>query len=142
MVILYNSNTPPPLNRQYMSGRAIFNLLQRLAPPVPTAKQLHSTMVSRVSSLLISVIVFATFSTAQTATTALCNSVLLANDTPPCRFGCISLPTGELVGINCSPISTIDVGGNSCSKQLVCCRGKGIIQGGLLAIGCTPVTTF
>ncbi|KDR74251.1 hypothetical protein GALMADRAFT_157512 [Galerina marginata CBS 339.88] len=42
-----------------------------------------------------------------------------------------------LVGITCSPISAIGVGGNSCSAQPVCCSNNSF--NGVVAIGCTPV---
>ncbi|KAJ3572060.1 hypothetical protein NP233_g3337 [Leucocoprinus birnbaumii] len=42
-----------------------------------------------------------------------------------------------LVGITCSPLSVIGVGGNSCSAQPVCCQNNSF--NGIIAIGCTPV---
>ncbi|KDR75963.1 hypothetical protein GALMADRAFT_140195 [Galerina marginata CBS 339.88] len=44
---------------------------------------------------------------------------------------------GALVGLSCSPISVLGVGGNSCSQQPVCCTGNTF--GGLLALGCNPI---
>ncbi|KAF8980782.1 fungal hydrophobin-domain-containing protein [Cyathus striatus] len=41
------------------------------------------------------------------------------------------------VGLTCSPISVIGVGGNSCTAQPVCCTGNNF--NGLVALGCTPV---
>ncbi|KAF9007109.1 fungal hydrophobin-domain-containing protein [Cyathus striatus] len=42
-----------------------------------------------------------------------------------------------LVGVTCSPISVIGVGGNSCTAQPVCCTNNSF--NGVVALGCTPV---
>ncbi|KAF5361841.1 hypothetical protein D9756_002077 [Leucocoprinus leucothites] len=42
-----------------------------------------------------------------------------------------------LVGLTCSPIDIIGVGGNSCTAQPVCCTGNNFQ--GLIVLGCTPV---
>ncbi|KAK0447417.1 hydrophobin-251 [Desarmillaria tabescens] len=44
---------------------------------------------------------------------------------------------GVDVGLTCSPISVIGVGGNSCSAQTVCCENNSF--NGVIAIGCTPI---
>ncbi|TFK75523.1 fungal hydrophobin [Pluteus cervinus] len=44
---------------------------------------------------------------------------------------------GSLVGTNCSPISAIGLGGNSCNSQPVCCSNNNF--NGLVALGCSPV---
>ncbi|KAF5367355.1 hypothetical protein D9615_010275 [Tricholomella constricta] len=48
----------------------------------------------------------------------------------------LSSLTGQ-VGVNCTPISVIGVGGNSCTQQTVCCTDNSF--NGLIAAGCTPV---
>lgn len=62
-----------------------------------------------------------------------------------------------LIGLNCSPISVIGVGtGNACSASPVCCENNNVVrvlvlsyiamnelilsQGGLISIGCVPIT--
>ncbi|CAA7267820.1 unnamed protein product [Cyclocybe aegerita] len=42
-----------------------------------------------------------------------------------------------LVGITCSPLSVIGIGGNSCTAQPVCCEHNTF--NGIIAIGCTPI---
>ncbi|KAF8068959.1 hydrophobin [Lyophyllum atratum] len=44
--------------------------------------------------------------------------------------------TGQ-VGVNCSPLSPVGLGGNSCTQQPVCCSGNEF--NGLIVIGCTPI---
>ncbi|KAK7460912.1 hypothetical protein VKT23_008840 [Stygiomarasmius scandens] len=48
----------------------------------------------------------------------------------------VSSITGQ-VGVTCSPISVIGVGGNSCSAQPVCCENNNF--NGVVALGCTPI---
>ncbi|KAF8889941.1 hydrophobin, partial [Infundibulicybe gibba] len=42
-----------------------------------------------------------------------------------------------LVGLTCSPLSILGIGGNSCSAQPVCCQNNNF--NGIVAIGCTPI---
>ncbi|KAK7681935.1 hypothetical protein QCA50_014897 [Cerrena zonata] len=70
-----------------------------------------------------------------------CNSVQKANS--PAAAGILALLGVVLqdltvpIGITCSPISVIGLGGNSCSANPVCCENNSF--GGLISIGCVPV---
>ncbi|RDB17186.1 Hydrophobin-1 [Hypsizygus marmoreus] len=49
----------------------------------------------------------------------------------------IVLGADVAVGLTCSPLSVIGIGGNSCTQQPVCCQNNSF--NGLIAIGCTPI---
>ncbi|EIW61083.1 hydrophobin 1 [Trametes versicolor FP-101664 SS1] len=54
-------------------------------------------------------------------------------------LGIVVQDVNVLLGVNCSPITVIGVGaGSSCSAQAVCCEDDS--HGGLVSIGCVPVT--
>ncbi|TFK37342.1 hydrophobin, partial [Crucibulum laeve] len=55
-------------------------------------------------------------------------------------FGLLGIDVSSitaLVGVTCTPITVIGLGGNSCSAQAVCCSNNSF--NGLVALGCTPV---
>ncbi|KAI0823350.1 fungal hydrophobin-domain-containing protein [Trametes gibbosa] len=54
-------------------------------------------------------------------------------------LGVVLQDVDVLVGLVCSPITVIGVGGgSSCSANTVCCQNNA--YGGLVSIGCVPVT--
>ncbi|KAM5537115.1 hypothetical protein V8D89_009261 [Ganoderma adspersum] len=71
-----------------------------------------------------------------------CNTVEKASDAGAAAIlgllGIVLQDLNVLVGLTCSPISVIGVGGsNSCSANAVCCQNNNV--GGLISIGCVPV---
>ncbi|KAJ3992937.1 hydrophobin 2 [Lentinula boryana] len=71
-----------------------------------------------------------------------CNTVQSANSAGISSIlGLLGVVLGDLdvlVGITCSPITVIGASGSSCSAQAVCCEDNS--HGGLISIGCLPVT--
>ncbi|CAL1710924.1 unnamed protein product [Somion occarium] len=71
-----------------------------------------------------------------------CNSVEKASSTDANfllgLLGIVLEDLSVLVGITCSPITVIGVGGGSCSAKPVCCENNSF--GGLISIGCVPVS--
>ncbi|KAI0691972.1 fungal hydrophobin [Cerioporus squamosus] len=53
-------------------------------------------------------------------------------------LGIVLQDLNVLVGLTCSPITVIGVGSGSCSATAVCCEDNS--HGGLISIGCVPVT--
>ncbi|KAL4245768.1 Hydrophobin [Abortiporus biennis] len=71
-----------------------------------------------------------------------CNTVEKASDPAATNIlssiGIVVQDVNALVGLTCSPISVIGVGGSSgCSASPVCCEDNS--HGGLISIGCVPV---
>ncbi|KAF5365947.1 hypothetical protein D9758_006729 [Tetrapyrgos nigripes] len=55
-------------------------------------------------------------------------------------LGLLGVVVGDItaqVGVTCSPISAVGVGGNSCTAQPVCCSNNSF--NGVIALGCTPI---
>ncbi|KAF9026846.1 hydrophobin-domain-containing protein [Hymenopellis radicata] len=74
-----------------------------------------------------------------------CNSVETTSKHPSSVLeiilGLLGIPlpaVGTLVGLNCSPISGLGLGGGRCSSHPVCCENNS--HGGLISIGCIPST--
>ncbi|KAF9460400.1 fungal hydrophobin [Collybia nuda] len=69
-----------------------------------------------------------------------CNSVTQANNpVAALLIGLLGIVVGPnvAVGLTCSPLSVIGIGGNSCTQQPVCCQNNSF--NGLIAIGCSPI---
>ncbi|KAL0947628.1 hypothetical protein HGRIS_013716 [Hohenbuehelia grisea] len=70
-----------------------------------------------------------------------CNSTTTAGDKSlSTLFGLLGIVVSDvtaIVGVGCSPISVIGVGGNSCSASPLCCENNSFH--GLVALGCVPV---
>ncbi|KAK0215344.1 fungal hydrophobin-domain-containing protein [Armillaria nabsnona] len=56
-------------------------------------------------------------------------------------LGLLGVVAGQLtgnVGVSCSPITVIGLGGTQCSNQVVCCDSNNF--NGLVSLGCTPLS--
>ncbi|KAF5328379.1 hypothetical protein D9619_013267 [Psilocybe cf. subviscida] len=51
--------------------------------------------------------------------------------------GTVVHDVSAMVGITCSPISGVGIGGNSCTAQPTCCTGNSF--DGVIVIGCSPI---
>ncbi|KAK7472328.1 hypothetical protein VKT23_000447 [Stygiomarasmius scandens] len=79
----------------------------------------------------------------QTGTLSCCSSVQSTQSNPLLGLllgllGIVLGPINAEVGLNCSPISVIGVGGNSCTAQPACCQDNNF--NGLITVGCSPVS--
>ncbi|KAK0224901.1 hydrophobin [Armillaria nabsnona] len=55
-------------------------------------------------------------------------------------LGLLGVAVGQLtgnVGVSCSPITVVGLGGTQCSNQVVCCDDNNF--NGLVSLGCTPL---
>ncbi|KAK0199588.1 hydrophobin 2 [Desarmillaria ectypa] len=55
-------------------------------------------------------------------------------------LGLLGIPIGSVtanVGLTCSPITVLGLGGTQCSNQVVCCDNNNF--NGVVALGCTPI---
>ncbi|KAF8980781.1 fungal hydrophobin [Cyathus striatus] len=70
-----------------------------------------------------------------------CNSVKSSDDKSVsgilAAVGAVVQGVVVQVGLDCSPISAIGVGANSCTAQPVCCTNNNF--NGVVALGCTPI---
>ncbi|KIM39525.1 hypothetical protein M413DRAFT_46411, partial [Hebeloma cylindrosporum] len=77
-----------------------------------------------------------------TGTTYCCNSAVAPTDPTASKLlGLLGVVVGSvtgLVGLTCSPIDVIGIGGSSCTAQPVCCTGNNF--NGVVVIGCSPIT--
>ncbi|KAK0212025.1 hydrophobin-251 [Armillaria fumosa] len=78
-----------------------------------------------------------------TGTAQCCESTQNPSDLSPSTvalLGLLGVVVGDLtadVGLTCSPISVIGVGGTSCDAQAVCCDDNKF--NGVIALGCSPI---
>ncbi|KAK0442705.1 hydrophobin 2 [Desarmillaria tabescens] len=55
-------------------------------------------------------------------------------------LGLLGIPIGSVtanVGLTCSPITVLGIGGTQCNNQVVCCDNNNF--NGLVALGCTSI---
>ncbi|KAI0717354.1 fungal hydrophobin [Cerioporus squamosus] len=70
-----------------------------------------------------------------------CNQTFDTKDhSPDLLAGLLDVAVGSLtglLGVNCSPLNIIGLGGVQCSGTTVCCSDNAV--GGLVSIGCLPI---
>ncbi|OCH85440.1 fungal hydrophobin [Obba rivulosa] len=99
------------------------------------------------STPTVTVTVTAPGSTATAVSTCSTGSVQCCNSVQSASSGLGSLLLGllgivvegvdVLLGVDCSPITVIGVGGGNCNSNVVCCEDNAV--GGLISIGCLPI---
>ncbi|KAF8963577.1 fungal hydrophobin-domain-containing protein, partial [Flammula alnicola] len=76
-----------------------------------------------------------------TGSTVCCTSLQSSSTTGLAELaGLLGISLGSItpiVGLSCSPLNILGLGGNSCSAQPACCSNNSF--GGLLALGCNPL---
>ncbi|PBK61811.1 fungal hydrophobin [Armillaria solidipes] len=76
-----------------------------------------------------------------TGTTQCCDSVQSPTSSiVQLLVGLLGIPIGSVtadVGLTCSPITVLGVGGTECNNQVVCCNNNNF--NGVVALGCTPI---
>lgn len=96
--------------------------------------------ISLYASLISLISVCYSQNTCNAGTSYCCNSVQSTNDPVVSQLagllGVVLNGAQGQIGLTCTPISVIGVGGNSCSAIPVCCTGNSF--SGLLVLGCTP----
>ncbi|KAK0200386.1 fungal hydrophobin [Desarmillaria ectypa] len=73
-----------------------------------------------------------------------CNSVQSGNSNAVSvllgLLGVVLSDVTALVGITCTPITIVGVGGTGCNQQSVCCQNNTF--NGIIAIGCVPINIY
>ncbi|KAI0636205.1 fungal hydrophobin-domain-containing protein [Trametes polyzona] len=116
---------------------------QRLArglAPLPPKRMYHPSRVSEAKRAAPSGTPGEGSGSCNTGPIQCCNSVAKANDgVIGAILGLLELIIDPevLVGVQCSPLSAVGVGGSSCSATPVCCENNS--HGGLISIGCIPI---
>ncbi|KAH9846232.1 fungal hydrophobin [Lenzites betulinus] len=116
---------------------------QRLArglSPLPPKRMYHPTRTSEAKRAAPSGTPSSGSGNCNTGPIQCCNSVGKANDDVfSAILGLLGmvLDPDVLVGVTCSPLSGVGVGGSSCSATPVCCENNS--EGGLISIGCIPI---
>ncbi|KAI0833708.1 fungal hydrophobin-domain-containing protein [Trametes gibbosa] len=116
---------------------------QRLArglSPLPPKRMYHPSHISEAKRAAPSGTPSSGGGNCNTGPVQCCNSVKKANDgVIGAILGLLELILDPevLVGVQCSPLSGVGVGGSSCSATPVCCENNS--HGGLISIGCIPI---
>ncbi|TFK28332.1 fungal hydrophobin [Coprinopsis marcescibilis] len=126
LFVTFAAAIPRGINAQRMArGMSPLPPVRRRATPAHAAARAAPSNVSQCNG----------------GTVKCCNSVASSNDSSAGLIAGllgIALPLNSIVGLGCTTLNVIGVGGSSCSKQTVCCNGNSF--GALISLGCTPIS--
>ncbi|KAF8057421.1 hydrophobin-251 [Lyophyllum atratum] len=98
-------------------------------------------MFARAATFVLALPLLALAGQCNTGEVQCCNSMQNASDENMSGLlGLLGISVQDItgqVGLNCSPLSAVGAGGNSCTSQPVCCTDNKF--NGLVVIGCTPI---
>ncbi|KAK0218799.1 hydrophobin 2 [Armillaria fumosa] len=104
--------------------------------PTTTTQTVTTTVTTSVATTTV------TASSCSEGNMQCCNSLQSGNSgvvgTLLGLLGVVLSDVTALVGITCTPITIVGLGGTSCSQQTVCCQNNTF--NGIIAIGCVPIT--
>ncbi|KAG6372708.1 hypothetical protein JVT61DRAFT_6295 [Boletus reticuloceps] len=68
-----------------------------------------------------------------------CCNVTKASQAPSSIINGLGLNPNTPIGLNCSPLSVLQLGGSQCSQQAVCCDDTRAVENQVVGIDCSPV---
>ncbi|KAF8431705.1 hypothetical protein L210DRAFT_3559877 [Boletus edulis BED1] len=69
-----------------------------------------------------------------------CNSVMNASQAPPDIIDVLGLNPNIPIGLDCSPLSVLQLGaGSQCNQQAACCTNTRTVENQVVGIDCSPI---
>ncbi|KAK0471141.1 fungal hydrophobin-domain-containing protein [Armillaria novae-zelandiae] len=126
-------------NRQITDSSVVSAVL----PALPHVEETDDAVIKGNQVVTVSPVISPVLPRGGSGTVQCCDSTQSASDLSTSTltlFGLLGVVVSDLtanVGLTCSPISVIGVGGTSCSSQTVCCENNSF--NGVIALGCSPI---